>query len=130
MKSNQKEQKVAILIVWTVVSVTISLVILFPFLADRQTVLENAPTCISKSQFNVECSLCGMTRAFIEISNGNIGNAYDLNRGSLFVYSSFLLNSIIFIAYAIYCMIVMKRTRYINETRINSKSIIYNSFFY
>lgn len=130
MKSNQKEQKVAILIVWTVVSVTISLVIIFPFLADRQTVLENAPTCISKSQFNVECSLCGMTRAFIEISNGNIGNAYDLNRGSLFVYSSFLLNSIIFIAYAIYCMIVMKRTRYINETRINSKSIIYNSFFY
>lgn len=130
MKSNQKEQKVAILIVWTVVSVTISLVILFPFLADRQTVLENAPTCISKSQFNVECSLCGMTRAFIEISNGNIGNAYDLNRGSLFVYSSFLLNSIIFIAYAIYCMIVMKRTRYINDTRIISKSKIYNSFSY
>ena len=130
MKSNQKEQKVAILIVWTVISVIISLVVIFPLLADSQTVLENAPTCISKSQFNVECSLCGMTRAFIEISNGNIGNAYDLNRGSLFVYSSFLLNSIIFIAYAIYCMIVMKRTRYINETRINSKSIIYNSFFY
>src|SRR5665647_1154993 len=126
-KSSQKEQKVAILIVWTVISVTISIVIIFPFLADSQTVLESAPTCISKSQFNVECSLCGMTRAFIEISNGNIGNAYDLNRGSLFVYSSFLLNSIIFIAYAIYYMIVMKRTRYIDDTRIVSNSKIYNS---
>jgi len=129
-KSDQKEQKAAMLIVWTVISVTIAIVIIFPFLADSQTVLESAPTCISKSQFNAECSLCGMTRAFIEISNGNIGNAYNLNRGSLFVYSYFLLNSIVFIAYAFYYMIVMKRTAYIGDTRIISKSKIWNSFFY
>lgn len=92
------------------------IILLFPFFADKQTVLENTPTCISKSQFNVECSLCGMSRAFIEISNGCFGNAYDLNKGSLFIYSSFLLNSIIFITYSIYFTLFKRQTAYINDT--------------
>lgn len=98
----QIELKVAILIVWIIISIITTTIILFPFFADKQTVLENAPTCISKSQFNVDCSLCGMTRAFIEISNGNFRNAYNLNNGSLFVYLSFIFNSSSFITYSIY----------------------------
>ena len=101
-QKKHREQKVAILIVWTVISVATAIIVIFPFFADRKTVLKSSPTCISKKQFNVECSLCGMVRAFIEISNGNFSNAYDLNKGSLFVYSSFVLNLVTFIAYIIY----------------------------
>lgn len=96
------ELKVAVFIVWIIISIITTTIILFPFFADKKTVLENTPTCISKSQFNVDCSLCGITRAFIEISNGNFRNAFNLNNGSLFVYLSFIFNSSIFIAYCIY----------------------------
>ena len=98
----RKERKMAILIVWVIISLTTIMILLFPFIASKQTILENTPTCISKSQFNIECSLCGMTRAFIEISSGNYKNAYYLNKGSLYIYSSFILNSIIFLIYSFY----------------------------
>jgi hypothetical protein len=111
-----KEQKVAILIVWTIISVTTAIIVVFPFFAERQTVLKNSPTCISKSQFNVDCSLCGMTRAFIEISNGNFINAYVLNKGSLFVYSSFVLNFAIFVTYLIYDIKLKIQKEYIDDT--------------
>jgi len=98
----KKEQKWALLIVWSIFSVATTLIILLPFFVDRGTVLQITPTCISKSQFNIECSLCGMTRAFIEISDGNYSKAYDLNGGSILVYISFLLNSTIFIVYGFF----------------------------
>ena len=101
-QTKYKEQKVAILVVWTIITLVTTMIILLPFCSDKQTVLKNAPTCISKSQFNVECRLCGMTRAFIEISNGNFRNAIDFNRGSVIIYSSFAFNFLIFIVYLIY----------------------------
>lgn len=104
-----KELKTAMLIVWAVISIITTSIILFPLFADKQTVLVNAPTCISKSQFNIECSLCGMTRAFIEISTGNLREANRLNHVSLIVYMSFILNSIIFLSYISYSTIHRKR---------------------
>jgi len=110
-----KERKVAILITWTIISVITTIILLFPLFADKQTVLKNAPTCISKSRFNVECQLCGMTRAFIEISNGCFTNAYNLNKGSLIVYLSFLLNSIVFIVHSIYITFFKKLNMNISD---------------
>jgi hypothetical protein len=92
--------KVALLSVWTIVSIVTTFILLLPFLVDRQTILKDTPTCISKKQFNIECSLCGMTRAFIEISNGHIKNAVSINKGSIFFYTTFLVNAILIIFYA------------------------------
>jgi hypothetical protein len=97
-----KEQKLAILITWTFISVITIWILLFPFLAGKETVLRAAPACVSKSQFNIECIFCGMTRAFIEISNGSFSKAYSLNRGSFFVYSFFVMNSLTFIIYFLF----------------------------
>lgn len=104
-----KELKTAMLIVWAAISIITTSIILFTLFADKQTVLVNTPTCISKSQFNIECSLCGMTRAFIEISTGNLREANRLNHGSLIVYMSFILNLIIFLSYISYFTIHRKR---------------------
>jgi len=105
-----KEQKTAVLIVWSIISIITTSIILFTLFVDEQTVLENSPTCFSMSQFNVECSLCGMTRAFIEISSGNFRDANHLNHGSLIIYMFFLLNSIVFLAYISYFTISRIRT--------------------
>lgn len=96
-----KEQIAAVLIVWMIISIITTIVLIISFFIEKQAVLQLTPTCISKSQFNIECSLCGMSRAFIKISNYEFSEAYNLNNGSIFVYLSFLLNSLIFIIYAI-----------------------------
>ena len=107
------EQKQAILIVWTVITIISFLIIIFPLCADRQTVLKNSPTCISKSRFNIECCLCGMTRAFIEISNGNISSAISFNKGSIPLFFIILLNSVLYIFYLIFRI---KSTKIIDDT--------------
>jgi hypothetical protein len=120
VKQNAKELKEPILIVWIIISIITSLIILFPFFTDKQTVLQNTPTCISKSQFNIECSLCGMTRAFVEISNGNFDKAYKLNQGSYYLYISFLLNFTSFIIYSSYFTFRKIRFRLYKDTKISA----------
>jgi len=112
----RKELKTAIIAVWAVISVTTTFILLFPIFANKQTVLNYSPTCISISKFNVECSLCGMTRAFIEISNGHFNRAYLLNKGSILVFSMFLINSISFLFYTIYYGYKIIQMKFINNS--------------
>ncbi len=58
---------------------------------------------------------CGMTRAFIEISNGNFSIAYTINKASLYIYFIFAINFIIFIANIIYKQ-NKKTTIFIDDT--------------
>jgi hypothetical protein len=46
--------------------------------------------CLIDKIIGVECPVCGTTRAFCELSNGNIGNAYLLNATSLLVALFFI----------------------------------------
>jgi hypothetical protein len=39
----------------------------------------------------IECPVCGTTRAFCELSNGNLTNAFYLNKTSILVASFFLI---------------------------------------
>jgi hypothetical protein len=45
------------------------------------------PMCTSRVLYGIECPGCGLTRAFIAISNGRFGRAWELNRASFFVYA-------------------------------------------
>lgn len=44
-------------------------------------------TCSSRIVFGIDCPGCGMTRAFIAISDGRFGHAWQLNRASFVVYA-------------------------------------------
>ncbi|MFZ4797698.1 MAG: DUF2752 domain-containing protein [Bacteroidia bacterium] len=44
---------------------------------------------MSTKQLNIECFKCGMSRAFIEITNGNFITALELNKGSIILYFLF-----------------------------------------
>ena len=94
--------KSELIIIWGIISIITITTVIVPFFLNKKTILEATPVCISKSQLNIDCSFCGMSRAFIEISNGNYKNAYKLNKGSLYLYITFSLNFFIFVRYIIY----------------------------
>jgi len=56
--------------------------------------LQISPQCISIVQGGFECSMCGMTRSFISISNFDLPSAWSFNRAGLPVYTIFLGNAI------------------------------------
>ena len=46
--------------------------------------------CLIDKLIGVECPVCGTTRAFCELSNGNLANAYFLNATSILVALFFI----------------------------------------
>lgn len=43
--------------------------------------------CSTKVLFGIDCPGCGLTRAFISISHGQLARAWHFNRASFFVYA-------------------------------------------
>ena len=96
----KKEIRAAFKIVWIIYS-AIALLVIAITVFSAGTLHEISPVCLSKSLNGEECFMCGMTRAFVEISEGNIINAYILNKLSIFLFSVMSLNSILFILYTV-----------------------------
>lgn len=71
--------------------------LLLLFILDSSLLLASAPICPSKLK-GTECMLCGMTRAFLKIKEGQFLAAHQFNRGSLILFSWIVVNSIIFIS--------------------------------
>ncbi len=72
--------------------------------------------CLFDKLVGIECPVCGITRAFCEISKGNYVNAYYLNLSSFFVY-------IYFISQIIFRIITLMRNHLIKKINILSKII-------
>lgn len=97
MKINIIEFKKSLFIVWRIISVVLLFILLLSLFGSERFIYLITPKCYSITQFNVECIFCGMTRAFVAISKYQDFNlAVSLNRGSIYLYSCFLLNSIFF----------------------------------
>ena len=96
----KKDLRDAIKIVWILYSALILIVILITIFSP-ETLYKISPVCYSVSLYGVECFMCGMTRAFVEISDGNFQNAGTLNSLSIYVFGLMAFNSILFIFYAI-----------------------------
>lgn len=56
------------------------------------------PICESK-KVGKECFLCGSTRAFLTIGKLEFKKAYELNKLSVFLFTTLLTNILIFIIY-------------------------------
>lgn len=48
-----------------------------------------SPPCMTKLVLGIECPTCGMTRAFMALSHGEVARAIDYNMLSLVVYPAF-----------------------------------------
>lgn len=88
----KKDLSIALNAVWVIVSVFISAVLLLSVFYP-EALLSSAPVCFSKALYNTECFMCGMTRAFNEISRGNFIQANELNSFSNIIYMLFVMNT-------------------------------------
>ena len=86
------EFKTAITIVWYVLSLVIVMILVLSFIKPM-SIINEIPICEYKLQ-EKSCVLCGMTRAFLEITIGNFQKANRLNQGSILLFSFFILNTI------------------------------------
>jgi hypothetical protein len=100
MKSN-KEIRKSFYIAWLILSVIPFTVVLLTFFAEKDFLLSNAPECVYKNSSGNECPSCGMTKAFLDISSGDIRSASMHNSFGLFLYSIFIINFLFFISYSI-----------------------------
>lgn len=68
------------------------LILLFMFLGNSMiSILSYIPHfCLIDKIFGIECPVCGTTRAFCELSNGNLNSAFHLNRTSILVALFFI----------------------------------------
>ncbi len=68
------------------------LILIFAFFGNSLiSILNNVPHfCLIDKLTGIECPVCGTTRAFCELSNGNLNNAYFLNKTSILVALFFI----------------------------------------
>jgi hypothetical protein len=90
--------KCAFLIVWIVISLIVCCILVAPFLMPHDMLLNMMPECEWQARYGVPCPLCGMTHSFFLISSGRFSEARAANQHSLFLYSTFFINSILFLS--------------------------------
>jgi hypothetical protein len=86
------EFKAALRIVWIAISTIVLGTLLAPWILTPEQIATATPKCEWKVRYGRECFLCGMTTAFIDIAHGRLREAERSNRGSIPLYSGFLIN--------------------------------------
>jgi len=94
---SRAQLKIASFIVWTILSIIIFFILITPFFLSHDSILKLAPCCASPIKYNKECALCGMSRAFIAISERKISLAYSYNKAAIPTYTAFVLNEAFFV---------------------------------
>ena len=82
---------------WKVISILIILFLAYLFVFNSNFIIRNVPTCSSILIYNKPCILCGMSRAFLKLKQFDIPGALYFNKGSIFLFSFFIINTIFFI---------------------------------
>ncbi len=89
-----QEIRMAVTSVWVIVSaILLSALLASCLLPDR--VLISLSTACQLQHNQQPCALCGMTRAFMAISQGRLDQATTFNRWSVALYGSFLVNGLL-----------------------------------
>ena len=106
-----RDLKKALVISWIVITSIIFVLLISPFLFPEDVLLAISPSCVSKTILGQECLLCGMTKSFINISQGNFYRAYQLNNFGIYLYLIFCLNVLSLSSFSIF-KLFMKKTKF------------------
>ncbi|RKU17547.1 hypothetical protein C6503_10860 [Candidatus Poribacteria bacterium] len=93
-QSRRSELTLVGLFVWYILSVGVFIILLLPFIMPQHQLAQFIPECSWQSQFHKPCAFCGMSTAFYAISRGDFAEAHRLNPLSLYIYFTFLLNTL------------------------------------
>jgi hypothetical protein len=85
--------------VWIFYSTMIAALLFALMLMPREQLLNNTPDCESLASTGKECFACGMTRGFGSVSEFDIDGANSANKGSVYIFGIFVLNTLIFVSY-------------------------------
>jgi hypothetical protein len=91
--TNHSEWRRAFAIAWGAVSVLLLAMLLAPWVLPATSLAAALPQCEARSRGG-ECSLCGMTTAFLHLSGGRWAEAREANRGGAALYSLFWMNTL------------------------------------
>ena len=98
-----------ILAVWGITSVIFISMAFLPFVLLDSTVLQMS-SFLRVSEFHGDCLLCGMTRAYIAISNLDLVSAIELNALSLPLWSFSVINFEFMIKHCIHRLLPFQRS--------------------
>ncbi len=90
-----QEVKVAIASVWLITSAFLSSVLIAPHLLSEIALLSVSAALQSPHHEHGPCFLCGMTRAFLAISRGDLTEAAAFHRWSVALYAIFFVNGML-----------------------------------
>ena len=76
-------------IVWLAASLVLLAALTAPFALGRERVAHLFPVCEWKAKYGRECPFCGMTTSFLDISEGDFGDANRANHGGIPLVSGF-----------------------------------------
>ena len=94
-----QQVRTALISVWLVVS-AVTLVVVSASCVLPEGGLESvAAACQLPPGDRERCLLCGMTRAFVAISDGDLDRANAFNRGSVGLYGIFVGNGVLAVAF-------------------------------
>jgi len=91
-----QEPKVAFVSAWLIVSSIALLIMLSPYVLSDGALLSASRAFQFQHRDQKQCALCGMTRAFIAISRGDLDEAFVLNRSSVALHRILLTNELLF----------------------------------
>lgn len=92
----------AIKLCWIIFGTMSSLTIISVYILPENIIMHLTPVCQQKKITGMDCPTCGLSRGFMNISNGNIEEAIELNKSSLIIFSLFILNSFFFFSFLFY----------------------------
>lgn len=90
-----QQYRMGIIYAWLIISGILLITMLAPYLVPESTLLAASGMFQLKHHDQVKCPICGMTRSFIAITDGNISEAMHYNRWSILVYGILLINKIL-----------------------------------
>tara|TARA_B100001123_G_C14652775_1_gene766323 strand:- start:114 stop:512 length:399 start_codon:yes stop_codon:yes gene_type:complete len=88
---------------WLILSLGMACAILSPFFLGEEFILSIAGK-LQHGHPQATCPMCGMTRAFIAIANGNPDQAVQLNRGSIPLFAAFAGNTCLAVFFLPWCL--------------------------
>jgi hypothetical protein len=101
-----QQTRTAITSAWLIISAILLFVFPAPYLLSENALLSASGTIRFQHHEQESCPLCGMTRAFMAISRGNLFEAVTFNRWSVALYGILLANEL---SVAIFLVIRIRR---------------------
>ena len=98
-----RQLKIVIVLVWLIGSAVGLLPIIMPWMFSERVVLAISGA-MQAEHHDQPCSLCGMTRAFLAISRGDLHAAVSYNRGSVALFGTLLVNASLAVLFCVSCL--------------------------